>query len=125
MNKGFKSFEEIEAWKRGCRLAVDVYRLTSQSNFEKEWSLKDQLRRSVISISSNIAEGFERDSAAEFKKFCNIAKGSCGELRTQLYITQAVGLIDRSEIETLVNECKEISSMLYGIIHSLYQKTSK
>ena len=110
--KLFKSIEDIDAWKRGCRLAVDVISLTSTSTLDKEWGLKDQLRRSAISIPSNIAEGFERESIAEFKRFLLIAKGSCGELRTQIYIGLAASLIVKEPANKVLKECKEISSML-------------
>jgi four helix bundle protein len=115
----FKRIEDIEVWKRGCRLAVNIYKVTNQKPFEKDWSLKDQIRKAVISIPSNIAEGFERESFAEFKRFLLIAKGSCGELRTQLFITQALGYINKSDVEGLIAECVEISSMISGLIKHL------
>jgi len=79
----FKRLEEIELWQRGCRLAVDIYKITSFGQLEKDWGLKDQIRRAAVSIPSNVAEGFERDTDAEFSRFASIAKGSCAELRTQ------------------------------------------
>ena len=86
----FKRFEDIEAWKRACRLVVDIYRLTNQLELQRDWGLRDQIRRSAISISSNIAEGFERNLNAEFKRFLLIVKGSCGELRSQLYLIESI-----------------------------------
>jgi len=79
---GFKRLEDIDAWKRGCRLAVEIYKITAIGKFEKDWGLRDQIRRASVSVLSNIAEGFERDTDAEFSRFASIAKGSCGELRT-------------------------------------------
>ena len=94
--------EEMEVWKKGCRLAVDVYKLTEEESLAKDWGMRDQLRRSVVSIPSNIAEGFERNSQTEFKRFLFIAKGSCAELRTQLYIIKAMGAISGNRIDPLL-----------------------
>ena len=119
----FRKLEEIEVWKRGCRLAVDVYRLSGKEPLAKDWGLRDQIRRAAISIPSNIAEGYERDSPAEFRRFLFIAKGSCGELRTQLYIIKALGLSCDEEVNLLIQECIEISSMLKTL--SVKIKTKK
>lgn len=119
---GFSSIEEIDAWKKGCRLAVDLFQLTQSSAFEKEWSFRDQIRKSALSIPSNIAEGFERESTPEFKRFLLIAKGSCGELRTQLYIARAANYIGKNEFNKHLNDCVEISSMLAGLIKQLRNK---
>ena len=115
----FRKIEDIEIWKRSCRLAVEIYKLTGQGPFDKDWGLRDQIRRAAVSIPSNIAEGFERESSAEFKRFLLIAKGSCGELRTQLYIAQALGYIAKLEVERLIGECIEISSMISSLISHL------
>ena len=77
-----------------------------------------------MSIPSNIAEGHERDTTAEFRHFLRIAKGSCGELRTQLYIAQALGFIDKVSANNIIEECVEISSMIHGLIKHL-GKTEK
>ena len=115
----FKRFEDIEAWKRACRLVVDIYRLTNQPELQRDWGLRDQIRRSAISISSNIAEGFERNSNAEFKRFLLIAKGSCGELRSQLYLLKALDMVSAENVATLINECIKISSMIQTLINHL------
>jgi four helix bundle protein len=81
------NFENLDIWKRGCRLAVDV---CVASHGSKEFALKDQITRSAISIPSNIAEGAERSSDADFSRFLGYSKGSCGELRTQLLIHREV-----------------------------------
>ena len=111
----FKKIEEIEVWKRGCRLAIDFYRVAEKEPLAKNWGLRDQIQRAAISISSNIAEGYERDSSAEFRRFLLIAKGSCGELRTQLYIIKALGLVSDEDVKPLIKECIEISSMLKSL----------
>ena len=81
------TFEDLEVWKKGCQLAVDLCIATHDS---KDYALKDQMQRSAISIPSNIAEGAERDSEGDFMRFLRISKGSCGELRTQLYLSERI-----------------------------------
>jgi four helix bundle protein len=74
------ALENLGVWKRSCRLSVELYKLL------RDFGFRDQVTRSALSVPSNIAEGYERDSSKEFSRFLKIAKGSCGELRTQLYI---------------------------------------
>jgi len=112
----FKKLEEIEVWKRSRRLAIEVYQRCGSSPVAKDWGLWDQIKRSAVSIPSNIAEGYERDSNPEFRRFLLIAKGSCAELRTQLDIANELNLISRDDAEHLLKECIEISSMLQGLI---------
>jgi four helix bundle protein len=81
-----KKFEEIQSWQKGRELANEVYRVTNIGSFARDFGLRDQIRRAAISIISNIAEGFERGGDREFIQFLSIAKGSAGELRSQLYI---------------------------------------
>lgn len=107
------NFEELEVWKRSSRLAVSVLGL---SETVKSYPLRDQLVRCSISIPSNTAEGAERESEREFRRFLLIAKGSEGELRTQLYIAQKANLITPEVVGPLIHETKEISSMLHGLI---------
>ena len=83
----FNSFEEIVAWQKARELNVKIYKITNQNKFAKDYGLRDQLRRSIISVSSNIAEGFERETSKEFKRFLYIAKASIGEVRSQLYLS--------------------------------------
>jgi len=112
----YGSFEDLEVWKRACRLSVELYRLVGDC---EDYALKDQMCRAAISIASNIAEGAERGSKAEFVRFLNIAKGSAAELRTQLYIaTKLATIIPEKDALKLIAELKEISNMLYGLINS-------
>lgn len=112
----YQSFEELEVWKKACRLSVDIYKLLKDT---KDFSFRDQMQRAAISIASNIAEGAERDSIREYIRFLHIAKGSAGELRTQLYIADKVGLIEMEKRQKLCAELIEISKMLQGLIKSL------
>ena len=113
---GYRSFEELEVWKRGCRLAVRVYQVLKEC---KDYGLKDQMTRAAVSISSNISEGAERASKAEFVRFMHIAKGSAAELRTQLYIANHIGIVSPDAQKELVDELKQISAMLQGLINSI------
>ena len=112
----YKSFEELEVWKRGCRLAVEIFRTLGES---KQYALRDQMQRAAISVPSNIAEGCERDSKPDFARFLRIAKGSAAELRTQTYIAQKLGMVSKKDANRLIAEMKEISAMLQGLIRSL------
>jgi four helix bundle protein len=118
----YQSFEELEVWQRACRLVVDIFK-----NFRacKEFTLKDQICRAALSVPSNIAEGAERGSARDFAHFLNIAKGSCGELRTQLYIARKLDLLTKGSFDRGVTESKEISSMLEGLRRSMLTRAAQ
>ncbi len=106
------NFEELEVWKRSSRLAVSVIELIEPV---KLYALRDQMARSCISVPSNIAEGAERDSNREFRRFLAIAKGSAGELRTQIYIGIRAGVFEIEKASPLIHEAKEIGAMLEGL----------
>lgn len=112
----YRSFEELEVWKRSSQLAVRIYELTRD---EFDSGLKGQMTRAAVSIPSNIAEGAERNSAKEFRRFLFMARGSAAELRTQIYIAYKVNLVAHGIKNELVLELKEISRMLYGLAQSL------
>ena len=118
----YQSFEDLEVWQRGCRLTVDIFKAFQRC---KEFTLKDQIQRSALSIPSNVAEGAERGSNKDFAHFLNIAKGSCGELRTQLYIARRLDFITKTESEKLVAESKELSAMLEGLRRSVLSRVAK
>ena len=115
----YQSFEKLEVWKRACRLAVEVCHKLAKS---KQYVLKDQMQRAAISIPSNIAEGSERDSKPDNIRFLRIAKGSAAELRTQSYIALKLELLTKDDADKFVQETKEISAMLQGLIRSLSPK---
>lgn len=110
------NFEELGVWKRSSRLAVSVLELVDPI---KLCALRDQMSRSCISVPSNIAEGSERESDREFRRFLAIAKGSAGELRTQLYIGLRAGIFSDDQARPLIAEVKEISAMIQGLRKSL------
>ncbi len=109
-------FEDIIAWQRAQEFAVVVYDLFRAN---KDYSFKDQIDRAVISISNNIAEGYERRSNNEFRQFLYIAKGSCGEARSMLYIAKRLGYASQSQFDKLQDEGMQISKMLSGLIKTL------
>ncbi len=111
----YRSFEELEVWRKACDLAIRVYELLNEC---RDYGLKDQMTRSAVSIASNIAEGAERGSKADFARFLNIAKGSAAELRTQVYIASKVGIIQETDESEMVEELRVISRMLQGLVKS-------
>lgn len=114
------NFEEIQFWKDSIEVAKDVYKLTSKGSFTKDYFLRDQVRRSVVSISSNIAEGFERYSNNEFSRFLKIAKGSCGEARSQIFLAFELGFINEVEYKNTATSLTEISKQIGAFIKYLY-----
>ena len=120
-----QTFEDLEVWKRSSLLTVTAH--LSIQNL-KEFALKDQIARCSLSIPSNIAEGIERDSPQDTIRFLRIAKGSCAELRTQLFISQkinqALSLPPLESITSMIQETREISAMLQGLIQSIQKRAS-
>ena len=118
-----ETFEDLEVWKRGCGLAVDVHVALAES---KDFALRNQMERSSLSIPSNIAEGCERDSTAEFINFLRYSKGSCGELRTQLYVSERVrkrlGLAPLENSRAMIEETRSLSKMIQSLINSLKRR---
>jgi len=112
-------FEDMLAWQKARSLNKLIYIESNEQEFSKDYALKDQIRKSSISIMSNIAEGFERNNNKEFKYFLNVAKGSAGELRAQLYIAFDLGYITNEYFQKCQNLALEISRMLNGFINYL------
>ncbi len=113
------ALENLDVWKRACRLSVDLFKAFSNC---REFGYKDQITRSALSIPSNIAEGYERDSFKYRVQFLKIAKGSCGELWTQLIIGRAAGFIQAETGKRLEQEAKELSCMIWGLIRHFEEK---
>jgi four helix bundle protein len=114
------SFEEIKAWQKARELNAEIYKVTTKNNsFSKDFGLRDQMRRCSISISSNIAEGFERETTKEFRRFLYIAKASAGEFRSQLYLASDLEYISTEEFNKLNLKVNDISKMISGLIKYL------
>lgn len=116
-----ENFEDLKVWQQGMLLCKEIYTITQYEVYAKDYGLKDQIRRSAISIPSNISEGFERDSQKQFLYFLAIAKGSCGELRTQLHLAFELGYITEGERDILKDHCIQSSKQLSGFISYLKQ----
>lgn len=108
-----KRFEDIIVWKKAIELAEKIYRVFKNC---KDFGFKDQIQRASVSISNNIAEGYEKSSSKDFGKFLYIAKGSCGEVRSMLYLALTFSYITQNEFTMLMEETTTISKMLAGFI---------
>jgi four helix bundle protein len=115
MGNKIKRFEDIIAWQKARKLTSEVYKLTSEGQFARDFGLKDQIRRAAVSSMSNIAEGFERGKPSEFHQFLSIAKGSCAELRNQLYVALDVGYLKLATFERLMAQAAEVGQILGGL----------
>lgn len=109
-----KGFEDLQVWQKAKDLAVLIYKITSEGKLAKDFSLRDQMRRSAISIASNIAEGDERDTDKESVRFFFIAKGSLAELRTQLRIALEVNFLDKDEFAKIEQDCRRLARCWAG-----------
>jgi four helix bundle protein len=120
-------FEDLETWRMAREICKVVYKLTMLDLFSKDFSLKDQVRRSSGSIMDNIAEGFERDGRKEFRQFLSIAKASCGETRSQLYRAFDQKYISKQQFdllcEMLITESKKIGAFMNYLQQSEFKGT--
>ena len=115
------TFCEIEAWKKTREATKLVYEITGVGDFARDYGLKDQLRRSSVSVMSNIAEGFERDGNREFRNFLSIAKGSCGEVRSHLFVALDQNFINDVQFNGLNETFEQIGKMIGGLMNYLSQ----
>ena len=111
-----KRFEEIVAWQEARKLAKMVYAVTREGAFAKDYGLRDQIQRAAVSVGSNIAEGFERSGNKEFAKFLWIAKGSSGEVISQLYTALDIGYISDAQLEELATQARHCSYLIYKLV---------
>ncbi len=112
VKKKIECFEDLFIWQKAIEFAKEIYLITEKKGLKNDFGLKNQMRDSAVSISSNIAEGFERRSRKEYLNFLNIAKGSAGEIRSQLYVAYEVGYIEKSELEYLREKAKFLSGSI-------------
>jgi four helix bundle protein len=109
-------FEELKVWQKAVDLAVKVYEITGKGQLTKDFGLRDQMRRSAVSISSNISEGDELESDKSSIRHFRIAKGSSAELFTQSIISYRIGYLHKDDFDFIKQECQEILAMLTGLI---------
>ena len=117
-----EQFEDLVAWQKARELTKQIYSLTNQGPFSKDFGLREQIRRASVSIMSNLAEGFGRGGRSEFHQFVVIAKGSCAEVRSQLYVALDVGYITQEQFDRLYSRAIEVSKILGGLRSSLQRQ---
>jgi four helix bundle protein len=110
-----RRFEDLIAWQKARELTKRVYAVTESGHFARDFGLRDQVRRSSVSIMANIAEGFERARQSEFHQFLSIAKSSCAELRSHLYVAQDAKYVDARMFNELMGLAQEVSLILGGL----------
>jgi four helix bundle protein len=118
-------FEDMEIWKEAVKIGVDIYKLTSRDKLERDFSSKDQLRRAAISISNNIAEGFEYNNNKMFLKFLSYAKASAGELRSNLFVLKEAQLVSEADNDKLRESLVSVSKNISGFMKYLKDFKSK
>jgi len=118
-------FEDLIAWQKARELTRNIYRTTKIGEFLKDFGLRDQIRRASVSIMSNIAEGFERGGRSEFHQFLVIAKGSCAELRSQLYVALDAEYMDIRTFQSLDDLAKETSRLVGGLRVAVYKQKTR
>lgn len=115
MANKIEKFEDFIAWQKARSLTREIYKITSLPLFSRDFGLKDQIRRSAVSIMSNIAEGFERGRASEFHQFLSIAKGSCAEVRSQLYVALDADYIPQARFHEVMTIETEVGQVVGGL----------
>ncbi len=113
--KTVRKFEDLVAWRKARELTQRIYHMTRKEPFSKDFGLRDQIQRAAVSVMSNLAEGFERGSRAEFHRFIVIAKGSCGEVRSQLYVALDVEHINKEQFNYVTDLALEVSRIIGGL----------
>ena len=115
----FSKFEEIQAWQKARDVTLQIYKITSDLNFSKDYGLKDQVRRASVSIMANIAEGHGRRTNTEFANFLNLARGSVAEVQSHLYVALGLNYIEQKQFDELYQILTEISRMLLSLAQYL------
>ena len=114
-------FEDLISWQKARELNRLIYQVSKKGAFAKDFGLRDQMRRASVSIMSNIAEGFERGGDREFIQYLSIAKGSCGEVRAQLYAALDEAYLDATKFKALSDHSIEVSRLISGFMSYLRQ----
>jgi len=118
-----KKFEELKIWKLALKITKEIYDLTNnKKEFSRDFKLRDQTRGAIISVSSNIVEGFEKNNNNEFIRFLKIAKSSVGEVRNQIYVALAINYITKEEFDKINEELEDLAGQIGGFIVYLEKK---
>ena len=118
-------FKDLKAWQKSMDLAVEIYIVAKQLPREELFGLSGQMRRTIVSVPSNIAEGNQRSSTKDYIRFLHIAKGSLAELETQIMLCERLGYIEEQKPHELINKCVEIQRMVSGLVNSLLLRLQK
>lgn len=121
MANTIEKFEDLNVWKQGMQLTTELYKELKDC---KDFGMKDQIQRSAVSIPSNIAEGFERNTNKDYIRFLYISKSSTAELRTQLYLCLRTGLIEEQKCNKLIEKTRKLSAMIYNLIKTRRERFS-
>jgi len=113
--KKIERFEDLIAWQKARKLTQLIYQVSRRGAFAKDFGLSGQIQRSAVSIMSNISEGFERGGRGEFHQFLSIAKASCAEVRSQLYVAFDVGYLNQDEFDHLLAQAEEVARIVGGL----------
>lgn len=117
-----EQFEQLVAWQKARTLTKRIYEVTQEGAFARDFGLRDQIRRASVSVMSNIAEGYDRNSPAEFARFLAIAKGSCAEVRSQLYAALDVEYLTPEYFGELMSAATEVSRIISGLRSSVVRR---
>src|SRR5712664_3243267 len=115
MSKKIERFEDFIAWQKARKLTSNIYKISNVGKFASDFGLKDQVRRAAVSVMSNIAEGFERGRPSEFHQFLSVAKASCAEVRSQLYVSLDVGYLSDEIFKDLLAMAEEVGQVIGGL----------
>ena len=115
-------FQELIAWQKARALTAEIYKVTADGKFARDFSLRDQIRRAAVSVMSNVAEGFERGRPTEFHQFLSVAKASCGELRSQLFVALDAGYLGQHEFGALMRDAIEVGKIVGGLRAAISRK---
>jgi four helix bundle protein len=123
--KKIERFEDLIAWQKARKLTREIYEITRQVPFAKDFGLSGQIQRAAVSIMSNISEGFERGSRGEFHQFLSTAKASCAEVRSQLYVALDIGYLDQIKFNQIFAQAEEVGRVVGGLRASVGKQRAK
>ena len=118
-----KNYKDLKVWEKSYKLCLEIYRMTAKFPTEEKYGLTSQIRRSVVSIPSNIAEGYGRKTTLDYVRMLYISYGSVCELETQILLAGDLKLIEKGDLDTLKENIAEIERMLKALIKSLENKS--
>ena len=124
MAEKISRFEDLIAWQKARAFCANVHRLTAAGRLEKNYGFRDQIQRAAVSIMSNLAEGFDRASRKEFHKFIVVAKGSCAEVRSLLYVALDAGLVSQADFHAAMRDAQELARILAGLRSAVSRQIS-